>query len=197
MLARRCRPPIAERVHPTSAGLSRFPVAEPRVATPRPAASVLVLSGRGGGHALGRAGRGRRGTRRRTGTWTVLGRELGELDASDPYRASWLDADVVVVQAGENAVADVAASRDAGGGRPAPRPFAREQAGHGPRPCSAVAGRAVVAAACPAERLGRACSTRRRGLDGEGWASWCDGEAADRFAAFSAPSTRGRRWSIA
>jgi len=109
--------------------------------------------------------------------WTVLDPELGSwVDA--PYPAL-LDADVVVTHAGQNALAEVAASRTPAVVVPQPR-LHREQEvtaevlWHGGWP-------ALVIDAWPrqgwADRLEHALL-----LDGQDWASWCDGHAAERIA---------------
>ena len=108
--------------------------------------------------------------------WRVLG---GSGTWTDDPRAALADADVVVVQAGQNAVADVAASR-----RPAvvvasERPFGEQAAtarvlaqGGWPCGCWTTSGR----------RGGRPLLDEVAALDGSAWSAWCDGAAADRFA---------------
>jgi hypothetical protein len=168
-------PAVLDRVRPVGA-VSRFPVAEPRERRTGPP-RVVVLSGTGGhtleGHDLELA-------RKETPDWewTVLDRDLGTWVA-DPYQAL-LDADVVVAQAGQNALAEVAASRTPAVVVAQPRPHREQEVTaevlwHGGWP-------AVVVDEWPREgwatRLEHA-----RALDGADWASWCDGSGADRFAA--------------
>ena len=109
--------------------------------------------------------------------WTVLDPELGSwVDA--PFDALQ-DADVVITHAGQNALAEVAASRTPAVVVPQRRPHRQQEVTaevlwHGGWPT-------VVIDAWPrqgwAERLEHADL-----LDGEDWASWCDGHAAERFA---------------
>jgi hypothetical protein len=161
------------RIH-SLGGLSRLPVASPEQ---RPVArrQVLVLSGRGGGHPtslqLGRAAEDASGW-----TWSLLGGSAPW--AGDP--AVSLDAaDVVVIQAGQNAVADVAARRRPAVVIPADRPFGEQRATgrvlrSGGWPCR-------VLDRFPAEGWGHLLDEVGR-LDGKRWAGWCDGHAAGRFA---------------
>ena len=167
-------PDVLDRVHPVGA-LSRFPVAEPR---PRRAGRrrVTVLAG-SGGHELTTEDLELARKETPDWEWTVLDRELGTW-TDEPY-AALLDADVVVTHAGQNALAEVAAARKPAVVVPQPRPHHEQQVTadvlwRGGWP-------AVVADAWPrqgwSERLHRA-----ELLDGADWASWCDGQAADRFA---------------
>jgi hypothetical protein len=171
----RCVPPkVLDRVH-TVGALSRFPVAEPQPRRPGPP-RVTVLAG-SGGHEL--TAEDLELARKETPewAWTVLDRELGTW-TEDPY-ASLLDADVVVTHAGQNALAEVAASRTPAVVVPQPRPH-REQEVTAEVLCGG-GWPAVVADAWPRqawpERLHEAGL-----LDGSDWASWCDGHAATRFA---------------
>ena len=90
-----------------------------------------------------------------------------------------LGADVVVTQAGESALADVAAHRRPAVVVPSDRPHGEQEA------TAALLARgdwpAVVVPRFPstgwAELLDRAAA-----LDGRAWSSWCDGRAAERFA---------------
>jgi hypothetical protein len=167
-------PDVLDRVHPVGA-LTRFPVAEPRPRHPGPR-RVTVLAGSGGPELthedLELARKETPGWQ-----WTVLDRELGTW-TEDPYPAL-LDCDVVVTHAGQNALAEVAASRTPAVVVPQPRPHHEQEVTaevlwHGGWP-------AVVADAWPrrgwAERLHQA-----ELLDGADWASWCDGRAGERFA---------------
>jgi hypothetical protein len=101
---------------------------------------------------------------------------------------SWVDdpapllaaADVVVVQAGQNAVAEAAACRVPTIAVPAARPFDEQVAtaavlDRGPWP--------VVALPRLEHDDWPGLLDRVAALDGDAWATWCDGRAADRFAA--------------
>ncbi|MEO6509525.1 MAG: glycosyltransferase [Nocardioides sp.] len=166
-------------------GLSRLPVHD-RPAEPL-RRTVLVLSGRGGGHAsadLLEAAESDAAQWR----WRVLG---GTGEWVDDPTAAMDEADVVVIQAGESAVADVAACRRPAIVVPAARPYDEQVAtahalARGPWPCR------VLPALGPtgwAPMLDEVAA-----LDGRGWRSWCDGDAADRFAehvaSFARRSTR-------
>jgi hypothetical protein len=135
--------------------LSRYPVADPAPRPPGPPRAV-VLSGAGGGDLSVAPVDG--------WDWTVLGRSSW---SEDP-RGALATADVVVTHAGQNAVAEVAALR-----RPA----------------------VVVAQDRPHDEQRVTAAVLRTGpwpvaddledaatLDGAGWAAWCDGGAAARFA---------------
>ena len=154
-------------------GLSRIPVSdpEPSQATPR---RVVVLLGRGGGHPSPQAIDSAR-AQTPDWHWTVLG--PGHQWADD-VRDVLAGADVVVTQAGENALAEVAACRKPAIVVPADRPHdeQRTTAGvltEGPWPV-------VVEPTFPlsgwAERLVAAHC-----LDGARWSGWCDGKAARRI----------------
>jgi glycosyl transferase family 28 len=167
-------PAKLDRVHAVGA-LSRFPVAEARSRRPGPR-RVVLLSGTDG-HVLEREDLEMARKETPQWDWTVLDPDLGSwVDA--PYDAL-LDADVVVTHAGENALAEVAASRTPAVVVPQPRPHREQEVTaevlwHGGWP-------AVVVDAWPrqgwAERLEHADH-----LDGQDWASWCDGHAAERIA---------------
>ncbi len=168
-------PAVLERVHAVGA-LSRFPVAEPRPRRPGPR-RVVLLSGTVDqtldAHDLELA-------RKETPEWewTVLDRELGTW-VEDPYDAL-VDADVVVAQAAQNVLAEVAAARTPAVVVPQPRPYrgqevAAEVLWHGGWP-------AVVVDSWPREGWARRLE-HAAVLDGADWASWCDGHAADRVAA--------------
>jgi hypothetical protein len=93
---------------------------------------------------------------------------LGGSNWSDDPRSVLADADVVVTHAGQNAVAEVAALR-----RPAvvlaqDRPHDEQEVTAG----------VLRAGSWP---VGADVATAAE-LDGAGWADWCDGQAARRFA---------------
>ena len=172
-------------------GRRRLPLPGSPAATRRPAGARVVASCRArGGGALDRAvGRAARGpdpglgldrARRRPGTWVA-----------DPRLAA-AAADVVVTHAGQSAVADVAAAR-----RPAvvvPAAPAPRRAG---TTAAVLAGRPLAGprrARVPADGLAAELLERAARLDGGAWADWCDGRAADRFAARArAACAAGRR----
>ncbi len=131
-----------------------------------------------------RAGRDRGGRCARW-TWRVLG---GSGEWRDDPTAALDDADVVVVQAGESAVADVAASRRPAVVVPAARPFGEQDATATGSPPGRLA---VPGPAAVPGRVGwPALLDEVADLDGGAWATWCDGGAADRFAdATSRPSS--------
>lgn len=154
--------------------VSRFPVAEPaprRSGPPR----ALLLAG-AGGHTL--SGQDLELARKETPDWewTVLDRELGVWVANPhPFL---IDADVVITHAGQNAIAEVAASRTPAVVVPQPRPHCEQQ----------VMADALWRGGWPASVVSEWPSTgwddrleRTRQLDGAGWARWCDGHAAGRI----------------
>ena len=101
---------------------------------------------------------------------------------------------VVVVQAGESAVADVAARRRPAVVVPAPRPFDEQ----------VTTGRALALGRWPCrveERFpARGWNARLAAvaaLDGQAWAGWCDGGAADRLAEYLTSFSSPRRRRIA
>ena len=128
-------PALLERMHAVGA-VSRFPVAEARTRRPGPR-RVAVLSG-AGSHALEQEDLELARKETPDWDWTVLDPELGSwVDA--PYDVL-LDADVVVTHAGQNALAEVAASRTPAVVVPQGRaPIASRRSP--PRCCGAVAGR--------------------------------------------------------
>jgi len=164
---------VAGRVRPVGA-ISRFGVPAPTRRRPGPA-RVTVLLGRGGGapspEILDAAQR-----QSPSWAWTILGGEHGWL--TDPLPAL-LDADVVVCQAGQNSIAEVAAVRRPAVLVPADRPHDEQR----------VTGRALAAGPWPVvvedefPRTGwgeRLDAVRR--LDGTSWSGWCDGRGAERAA---------------
>ncbi|NPC98985.1 glycosyltransferase [Nocardioides sp. zg-DK7169] len=174
--------PVVRRVHAVGA-LSRRPVVEPGTRRPGPP-RVVVLGGAGGSQiseaALAEAMRSAPGWE-----WRVCGPPGPWVE--DPH-ALVRDADVVITHAGQNAVAEVAAAR-----RPAV--LVPQERPHEEQRVSAAAIRAggwpvLVEQDLPttgwAERL-----TRAAALDGTRWATWCDGAAAQRFAAVLAPERAG------
>ena len=110
-------------------------------------------------------------------TWTVAG-----------FDASWLQdtwsllrgSDVVVTQAGQNVVAEVAAARRPAVVVPQPRPFREQEA------TAAVLARAelaVVRPSWPSPGCWPTLLDDAQHLGGAGWARWSDGRGASRAAA--------------
>jgi hypothetical protein len=178
----------ARRLHHVGA-LSRCEIAGPDQRDPS-RRRVLVLSGRGGGHPTETQLRAA-ATDTPGWSWTVLGGS-GEW-RDDPSLAVDASA-VVVIQAGESAVADVAARRRPAVVVPAPRPFDEQRAtgralAAGPWPCRVEESFPVTGWA---ERLNEVAA-----LDGQAWAEWCDGHAADRLAQYLDSFSSRRHRSIA
>ncbi|MCW2762451.1 MAG: hypothetical protein JWR85_2652 [Marmoricola sp.] len=164
-------------------GVSRFPPASVGRGRPGPRRAV-VLQGRGGGrlteHLESELNRLVRGWE-----WTVLGgREPWTADPS----ATLLDADVVVTCAGLGSLADIAACRRPAVVVPAERPYAEQAASAA---VLADSGWPVVVARTAQEALSPSVLDRAGRMDGNGWASWCDGDAARRFAALVADVAAG------
>jgi hypothetical protein len=157
-------------------GLSRFESAEPEPRRPGPL-RVTVLLGRGGGaptpEVIERARRGASGWE-----WRVLGADASTW-VEDPF--PWIrEADVVVCQAGENAIAEVAAARRPAIVIPAPRPHDEQW----------IAARALERGGWPVVVRDSfphggwpALLEQAMRLDGRRWSDWCDGAAATRAAA--------------
>ena len=166
-------------------GLSRLPVARTQ-ATRSGSRSVLLLSGRGGGHPSEEQVRTAAADAPHW-RWRVLG---GSGEWCDDPAGALDEADVVVVQAGQSAVADVAASRRPAVVVPAGRPFGEQLA----------TARVLDRGDWPCRVMPRLTATgwpqlldEMAGLDGDAWGSWCDGGAADRFAAYLGSFATGRR----
>lgn len=168
-------PAVTARVRPVGA-LSRFPVEEVAGRDPRPGRRVVLLSG-SGGSALDGSGLDAARAATPGWEWTVLDARLGTW-VEDP-RAVVRAADVVVTHAGQNALAEVAASRTPAVVVAQQRPHEEQQVtadvlAHGTWP-------AVVADAWPGRDWTRLLD-EAAALDGDGWARWCDGRAAERFS---------------
>ncbi len=159
-------------------GLSRFAPQDeaPTAVGPHRGPHVLLLNGRGGGELPPQAERAIAEALPEAEV-TVLG---GEHWTEDPWPLLQR-ADVVVTAAGQNAVAEVAASRTPAVVLSHERPhqeqeFMRRTLLRGPWP----------AVAAPEEQTAPAWGRALReamALDGTGWESWCDGRAAQRFLA--------------
>ncbi len=169
--------------------LSRLEVA-PRGLPLAAGRTVLVLSGRGGGHPTDEQVR-TAAADAPDWSWRVLG---GSGDWVDDPSAALDSAGVVVVQAGESAVADVAARRRPAVLVPTDRPFDEQRA----------TGRALSAPRWPCrvevDFPATGWSTRLAevaDLDGLDWRPWCDGHAAERVADLLASFRSRRRRRIA
>jgi UDP:flavonoid glycosyltransferase YjiC (YdhE family) len=171
---------VASRVQALG-GQSRFaPVTAPRRARSTGAGHLVVLAGTGGGAeplvaAAEAAMRGLPG-------WTC--RVLGGPGAwvEEPF-AALCEADVVLTHAGQNALAEVAAARVPAVVVPQPRPFAEQVTtgrvlAVGDWPVVVVEPDDVATADGSWSRV----VERAADLDGDRWAPWVDGAAAERFA---------------
>ena len=182
------RSPARDRIHALGA-LSRWSAQSPQAvaagATRHRSPRVAVLNGRGG-PALDVAGLEAEAA---AAGWEVdvLGGSHGWVD--DPFRVL-AAADAVVTQCGQNALADVAASRTPAVVCPAQRPHDEQE----------MVAAALDAGPWPAVR--RAADDTRpwlpllqhaATLDGAGWSTWCERTAADRFASLVAGLVHGRR----
>lgn len=164
----------AARIRPVG-GLSRFPIAEPRSRRLGPLRVTVLLGA--GGSALGADVLDRARAETPEWEWTVLGGELGAW-REDPFSVM-RDADAVVTHAGQNALCEVAAARRPAVVVPEVRPHGEQEASarvleQGPWP-------ALVQRRWPSSGWSELLARAAR-LDGAGWASWCDGGAARRFA---------------
>jgi hypothetical protein len=170
----RSSPQVAERLQFVG-GLSRFPVAAPEPRRPGPP-RVSVLLGTGGSDIT--ASMIDEARAQTPGwEWTVMGRHVRQWQA-EPFELL-RDADVVVTQAGQNAVAEVAAARRPVVVIPAERPYEEQRTtasvlAHGDWP-------AAVRSSWPRDGW-KALLETTAALDGESWARWCDGLAPRRFA---------------
>jgi len=166
---------LASRVRHVG-GLSRFPATPPH-AVRRPGPwRVAVLLGRGGG-APSRSALERVEAQTPGWGWTVLGGERSAW-SDDPFSVI-RDADVVICQAGQNSIAEVAAAQRPALVLPAARPHDEQ----------ATTAAALAAGGWPVEVAQTLPAAgwptrleRLRGLDGRRWVDWCDGDAAGRAA---------------
>ncbi|WP_027862301.1 glycosyltransferase [Marmoricola sp. URHB0036] len=166
---------VARRVVPVGA-VSRLPVLSEQQRPPRSDRRHVVLLQGLGGEPLTRLDAAELEAVSPGWTWTVLG---GEAGWTDDLHQHLLNADVVVTHAGMGALADVAACRRPAVVVPAARPH-REQV----TTAAALADGPWPAVVLPrfAERGWTEVLDRAAELDGMGWARWCDGRAAQRFA---------------
>lgn len=165
---------VRARVHGVG-GLSRHPVGD----VPVPGRRTVLFLGGVGGHDLSDAEVDARlaAAQDQTPGWTW---EVADARRWRPDTRTLLQqADVVVTHTGQNAVAEVAAARRPAVLVPQSRPH-DEQHTTG-RVLADGSWPALVEPALPADgwagRLERCAA-----LDPAGWARWCDGGAADRFA---------------
>jgi hypothetical protein len=180
-------PSAARRVHHVG-GLSRYAPS---------AATVPAAGGSGHRHAVVLTGAGGdgftaelvRSARQATPGWRIthLGGGSGRW-VDDPWDLL-RSADVVVVHAGQNAIADVAAARRPAVVVPQSRPYGEQAAtarvlAAGPWPVTVVAD--------PPEGSWATLLERAAGLDGGAWSGWVDGAAAPRTAQIFADVAGGR-----
>ena len=174
---------VARRVHHVGA-VSRFPVVRRAERRPGPR-RVVLLQGRGGGRLTAHTGAGLRDLAP-DWEWTSVGADGWVEDPSTVLR----DADVVLTNAGQNSIAEIAACRTPAVVVPADRPH-EEQA----TTASVLAGTdwpALVLPTFPEEGWPRLLDEAAV-LDGSRWEGWCDGGAADRLAALLEDPATGRR----
>lgn len=174
---------LARRVHHVGA-VSRFPVVRRGERRPGPR-RVVLLQGRGGGRLTTRTGARLRDLAP-DWEWTSVGADGWVEDPSAVLR----DADVVVTNAGQNSIAEIAACRTPAVVVPADRPH-EEQA----TTASVLAGPDWPALVLPAfpEDGWPGLLDRAAALDGRRWEGWCDGGAAVRLAALlDGPATARR-----
>ena len=165
---------LVERVEAVG-GISRFAVVAPAPRRPGPPRVVALLGQGGGAPSPALLARARSTTP--DWSWTVLG-GAGATWVADPSTAL-RDADVVVCQAGQNSIAEIAATRRPAVVVPADRPHDEQRVMGGA--LSSGGWPVVVEPTFPrrgwAELLSRAAA-----LDGSRWAQWCDGRGAARLA---------------
>lgn len=165
---------VVQRVVAVGA-LSRFPASD---APPVAGADrrVLVLVGRGGS-AMASLDVTRLEAATPGWTWARMG---GPDEWVDDISTALRETDVVVTNAGDGSLADVAAHRRPAVVVPAERPFAEQHV------TASALGRhgwpAVVRPRLPAEHEWLGILDRAAALDGGRWQAWCDGHAAERFA---------------
>ena len=167
---------VADRVRPVGA-ISRFGIASAG-APRRPGRSrVTVLLGRGGGAPT----REELDAARRQSPaweWTILDGRGRRGWRADPLPAL-LDSDVVVCQAGQNALAEVAAVRRPAVVVPADRPHDEQRV----TAQVLASGEWPVKVVDPFPRTGWATLLDAvQALDGSAWSTWCDGHGAERAA---------------
>ena len=165
---------VSDRVHFVGA-ISRFPVRThrpERIPGPR---RVVVLQGQGGGSLTTLEDLSLRALAS-DWDWTMIG---GPGTWVEDPSALLLHADVVVTNAGESALADVAAHRRPAIVIPARRPFDEQQT------TAAVLAEegwpALVLPEFPTSGWDQVLE-HAVGMDGQRWQDWCDGHAAARLA---------------
>lgn len=155
--------------------VSRIPVTEPVVADVSARRRVTVLLGSGGGQPTPRALASAR-AQAPGWEWTVLGPGHRW---TDDVAGALLPSDVVVTQAGENAVAEVAACRRPAVVIPAERPHDEQRTTA--RVLADGGWPVLVEPEFPLSGWAERLEAARR-LDGAEWSGWCDGKAASRIA---------------
>jgi hypothetical protein len=165
-------PADARRLHHVGA-ISRLEVSTSSTHPPG-RRTVLVLSGSGGGHPTS-AQVDAAAADAPDWSWRILG---GDGEWTDDPASAIDEAAVIVIQAGESAVADVAARRRPAIVVPAARPFDEQR----------MTGQVLASAEWPtrveecfpstgwSELLQHVAT-----LDAGAWQPWCDGHAADRM----------------
>lgn len=165
---------VAARVRAVGA-VSRIPVDPDTGGSRRPGRPrVVVLQGRGGGALTGRTGDALAALAPGW-DWTEVG---GGRWVEDPT-AALREADVVVTNAGQNSLAEVAACRVPAVVVPAVR--AHDEQATTARVLDASGWPALVVPGLPEDDWSDLLE-RARLLDGSAWASWCDDHGAARFA---------------
>lgn len=166
---------MAARVHAVGA-VSRVPVLDPRPARRPGRPRVALLQGRGGGaltdltgDALARLAP--------EWAWTELGGGGGWVE--DPG-AVLRDSDVVVANAGQNSLAEIASCRTPAVVVAADRPHAEQATTAGVLAAAGLP--AVVVDRLPEDGWSHLLE-RARQLEGDDWSRWSDGRGAERFAA--------------
>ena len=164
---------IRDRVQ-TVGAVSRYPLRPDAPRRPGPR-RVLLMTGAGGDN-LHAAQIERARQLSAEWEWTILGRHGHWHD--DP-RALLYDADVVVTNAGQNSVAEIAAARKPAIVIPQTRPYEEQQT----TAAALTAGGwpVVVEDGFPEGGWPKRLESAAQ-LDVARWSTWCDGRAAERFA---------------
>ena len=164
---------VAARVEPVGA-VSRFPVTRPAPRRHGPR-HVVVLNGQGGSPLTDRDA-GALQSHAPDWRWTVLGGSGGWVDDPSSVLRS---AQVVVTNAGQGSIADIAAHRRPAVVIPAARPFDEQATTASLLERSDLP--ALVLPSFPTDGWSTVLD-RAAALDGTGWERWYDGRAPERFA---------------